>query len=237
MAATPTRKIAYKAIRPDVFFVVSGQDGPVKFYTRFDKNPAATPPIRGFTFAYPASQAATLEPVVIATANSFEPFPDAGPTPAATAAVPASSAPPPAVTSPTATALIVAPGKAVTALTAGDCPNLTVNGKPAQIERTNSATGLAMLTGAFGSGSNGGAPRLGALASDLVILGFFGPHLAASSATFSGDESRPVVFVALDKGADGAPAFDRNGAVVGLVAPMLGEPKRVGGVRSLRPIS
>ena len=117
-AATPTRKIAYKAIRPDVFFVVSGQDGPVKFYTRFDKNPAATPPIRGFTFAYPASQAATLEPVVIATANSFEPFPDAGPTPAATAAVPASSAPPPAVTSPTATALIVAPGKAVTALKA-----------------------------------------------------------------------------------------------------------------------
>ena len=30
-AATPTRKIAYKAIKPDAFFVVSGQDGPVKF--------------------------------------------------------------------------------------------------------------------------------------------------------------------------------------------------------------
>ena len=52
-AATPARKIAYKAIKPDAFFVVSGQDGPVKFYTRFDKNPprvrqsAASPsPIR-----------------------------------------------------------------------------------------------------------------------------------------------------------------------------------------------
>jgi hypothetical protein len=53
-AATPTRKIAYKAIKPGAFFVVSGQDGPVKFYTRFDKNPNATPPIRGFTFAYPS---------------------------------------------------------------------------------------------------------------------------------------------------------------------------------------
>ena len=42
-AATPTRKIAYKAIKPDAFFVVSGQEGPVKFYTRFDRNPAATP--------------------------------------------------------------------------------------------------------------------------------------------------------------------------------------------------
>ncbi len=74
--ATSARKIAYKAIKPDAFFVVSGQDGPVKFYTRFDKNPNATPPIRGFTFAYPASQTAYLDRVAIAIANSFEPFPD-----------------------------------------------------------------------------------------------------------------------------------------------------------------
>ena len=81
-AATPTRKIAYKAIKPDAFFVVSGQEGPVKFYTRFDKNPTANPPIRGFTFAYPASQTATLDRVAIAIANSFEPFPESAVTPA-----------------------------------------------------------------------------------------------------------------------------------------------------------
>ena len=75
-AATPARKIAYKAIKPDAFFVVSGQDGPVKFYTRFDKNPNANPPIRGFTFAYPASQTASLDRIAIAIANSFEPFPE-----------------------------------------------------------------------------------------------------------------------------------------------------------------
>src|SRR3984957_5397175 len=76
-AATPARKIAYKAIKPDAFFVVSGQDGPVKFYPRFDKNPAASPPIRGFTFAYPASQTAYLDRIAIAIANSFESFPEA----------------------------------------------------------------------------------------------------------------------------------------------------------------
>ena len=37
-AATPSRKIAYKAIKPEVFFVVSGQDGAANFYTRFEKN-------------------------------------------------------------------------------------------------------------------------------------------------------------------------------------------------------
>ena len=41
-AATPSRKIDYKEIKPDAFFVVSGRDGPVKFYTRFDKNPTAS---------------------------------------------------------------------------------------------------------------------------------------------------------------------------------------------------
>ena len=90
-AAAPARKIAYKAIKPDAFFVVSGQDGPVKFYTRFDKNPAASPPIRGFTFAYPASQTATLDRIAIAIANSFEPFPGAAAAPAANAAAPSTS--------------------------------------------------------------------------------------------------------------------------------------------------
>ncbi len=61
-AATPARKITYKAIKPDAFFVVSGQDGATMFYTRFDKNPAATPPIRGFTFAYPAVTGRLAQP-------------------------------------------------------------------------------------------------------------------------------------------------------------------------------
>ena len=235
-ATTPVRKIAYKAIKPDAFFVVSGQDGPVKFYTRFDKNSAATPPIRGFTFAYPAAQSAALDRVAIAVANSFEPFPGAALTPAANTAAGAAASTanlPPAAPSPAATALIIAPNKALTALRADDCPNPTVAGKPARIERTDAETGLAMLTGSFTS--NGATPRLSAPTQDLVILGFSGPRLAASSASFASDEARPVVTAALDKSAGGAPAFDRTGALVGLVAPIPDEPRRVGGAALASP--
>jgi peptidoglycan hydrolase-like protein with peptidoglycan-binding domain len=235
-AATPSRKIAYKAIRPDAFFVVSGQDGPVKFYTRFDKSPNASPQIRGFTFAYPASQTAYLDRIAIAIANSFEPFPESAGTPVANAAAPSTPNPPPAppaVPQPAATALVVAPGKALTALKAEDCPHPTVAGKPVRIERADAATGLVMLAGDFAS--NGGAPQLASPAQDLVILGFSGPRVAASSASFTGGDARPVVTAAVDKGASGGPVFDRRGALVGLVAPIAGEPKRVGSVALASP--
>jgi hypothetical protein len=223
-ATTPARKIAYKAIKPDAFFVVSGQDGPVKFYTRFDKNPTASQPIRGFTFAYPASQTATLDRIAIAIANSFEPFPEAAAS---------SPAPAPPVPQPAATALVVAPGKALTALKADDCPHPTVAGKPVRIQRADTATGLAMLAGDFAS--NGGAPPLGAPREDLVVLGFEGSRLAASSASFTGGDARPVVTAAVNKGASGGPVFDRRGALVGLVAPIAGEPKSVGSVALASP--
>jgi peptidoglycan hydrolase-like protein with peptidoglycan-binding domain len=234
-AATPTRKIAYKAIKPDAFFVVSGQDGPVKFYTRFDKNPNATPPIRGFTFAYPASQTAYLDRIAIAIANSFESFPESVGATAANAAPPFASSLAPAspVPQPAATALVVAPGKALTALKAADCPHPTVAGKPVRIERADAATGLVILAGDFAS--NGGAPQLGSTAQDLVILGFSGPRVAASPASFTGGDARPVVTAAVDKGASGGPVFDRRGALVGLVAPIAGEPKRVAGLALAAP--
>ena len=232
-APTPNRKIVYKAIKPEAFFVVSGQEGPVKFYTRFDKDPKANPPIRGFTFAYPASQAAALDRTAIAVANSFEPFP--GSAPAGSAAAPGAPSPvqPPAAPSPAATALIVAPGKALTALKADDCPSPTVAGKPVRIERADSATGLAMLTGDFAP--NGEAPRLGSPNQDLLVLGFSGSRLAASSASFASDGTRPIIMAALDKSAGGAPAFNRDGALVGLVAPTAGEPKRLAGVALAGP--
>jgi Putative peptidoglycan binding domain len=234
-AATLARKIAYKAIKPDAFFVVSGQDGPVKFYTRFDKNPATSPPIRGFTFAYPASQTAYLDRIAIAIANSFEPFPEAAGAPATNAAAPTASnpAPTPPVPQPAATALIVASGRALTALKADDCAHPTVAGKPVRIERADAATGLAMLAGDFAS--NGGAPRLGAPRGELVVLGFDGSRFAASSASFTGIDARPVVTVAINKGASGGPVFDRRGALVGLMAPITGEPKRVGSVALASP--
>jgi len=237
-AVTPARKIAYKAIKPDAFFVVSGQDGASNFYTRFDNNAAASPPIRGFTFAYPSSQAAQLDRVAIAVANSFEPFPQPATTPAANAAngavAPASSAAPPAPNpAPAATALVVAPGRALTALKADDCPNPTVDGKPVRVERTDAATNLAMIAGDFGP--KGEPPRFGAPGPDVVVLGFAGPRLAASPASLSGGEARPAIVAAVEASGGGGPVFDRRGALVGLVAPIEGAPKRVAGVALAAP--
>ncbi|HEY1454683.1 MAG TPA: peptidoglycan-binding protein [Roseiarcus sp.] len=238
-APTPSRRIAYKAIKPDSFFVVSGQDGTSTFYTRFDKNAAASPPIRGFTFAYPAPQAAQLDRIALAVANSFEPFPQVLPTraetPAAGGAVaPGSgSAPPEPNPSPTSTALIVAPGKALTALKTSDCPNPTIGGKPVRFERTDAATSLAMIAGDFGA--DGEAPRFGAPATDVVVLGFAGPRLAASPASLSAGEARPAIIAAVETSAGGGPVFDRRGALVGLVAPIADEPRRVAGVALAAP--
>jgi peptidoglycan hydrolase-like protein with peptidoglycan-binding domain len=239
-AGTPTRKIAYKTIKPDAFFVVSGQNGATKFYTRFDKNSKVNPPIRGFTFVYPASQSATLDRIAIAIANSFQPFqesaaasPAGAAISAATPPAPSLSPPPPPVPQPAATALVVAPGKALTALKANDCPNPTIAGKPVRIGRADAATGLMMLAGDFTS--PGEAPRFGAPAQDLVVLGFAGPRLAASPASFAGADARPAVIAAVDKSAGGGPVFDRRGALVGLVAPIADEPKRVAGVALAAP--
>ncbi len=233
-APAPGRRIAYKAIKPDAFFVVSGQEGTSNFYTRFDKNAAASPPIRGFTFAYPASQAAQLDRVALAVANSFEPFPQAATTPAANAAVGAGvtpgsgSAPPAPAPAPAATALVVAPGKALTALKVDNCSNAMVGGKPVRFERTDAATGLAMVAGDFGA--NGEAPRFGTPGPDLVVLGFAGSRLTANPASLAGGGARPAVVAAVETSGSGGPVFDRRGSLVGLIAPIAGEPKRVAGV-------
>jgi peptidoglycan hydrolase-like protein with peptidoglycan-binding domain len=240
-AATPTRKVAYKAMKPDEFFVVSGQEGPQNFYTRFEKNEAANPPIRGFTFIYPAAQAAELERIAIAIANSFEAFPAPG-EPAKAPGASAAAAPeapgsgailPAASPAPSATALIVAPGQALTALNAADCPNPTIGGKPVRFERTDPATGLAMIAGDFDS--KGEAPRFGALAPDLVVLGFAGTRVAASSASLASDAVQPVVFASLESSSGGGPVFDRRGALVGLIAPIAAAPKRIAGVALAAP--
>ena len=230
-AETPTRKVVYKAIKPGAFFVVSGQDGARKFYSRFERNESMSPPIRGFAFSYPAS-AQTLDRVALAVANSFEPFPARGQTTGAgiqpAAPSPASSAAPPAPAPPSATALLVGPGRALTALKPGDCQDPSVDGKPARFERTDMGTSLALLSGDFGAQAE--PPRLGALQPDLVVLSYDGQRLAANPATFSGDAERPLVVASLERSASGGPAFDRQGGLAALIAPIAAEPKRVAGV-------
>ena len=218
-ATTATRKIAYKAMKPNAFFVLSGQDGGRKFYTRYDEQEGAKPPIRGFVFSYPAEAAGTFDRVAVAVANSFEPFPSNAPASA--------PPPPPLPPAPRATALIVGPGRAVTALNPADCQNPMIGGKPARFEKTD-PSGLAVLVGDFAA--NGQPPKLGPMSSDLVALSAPGDRIAASPASAAGETKRPAVVAALDQGASGGPLFDRVGRLVGLVAPIGEAPKRVGSV-------
>ena len=132
-----------------------------------------------------------------------------------------------------ATALVIAPGKALTALKADDCPGASVGGKPVRFERTDAATGLAIIAGDFGPKAE--APRLSPLTPDLVVLSYGGRRVAASPALLTGDDARPVVFAAVEKSASGGPVFDRSGALIGLLAPIAEEPKRVAGVALAAP--
>jgi Putative peptidoglycan binding domain len=233
-AETPTRKVIYRAMKPGDFFVVSGQDGAAKFYSRFDTSEGASPPVRGFTFSYPAAQASQLDRVAIAIANSFEAFPGGAPASAPSTAPSASAggSPAPAPT-PSATALVIGSGQALTALTPADCPNASIAGKPVRFERTDAVTGLAILAGDFAA--KGEPPRLGALKPDLVVLSAAGDGVAANSASLTGEAAKPLVVASLEKGASGGPAFDREGGLAGLVAPIADEPKRIAGVALAAP--
>jgi hypothetical protein len=230
-AETPDRKIEYKAMKAGAFFVVTGADTKRKFYLRYAAAPPGAPEpgaIRGFTFSYPAAKAADLDRVALAITNAFEPFP-AKVKPGAPVVEEVKS-PPPSEPVLTATALIVAPGEAVTALAEADCKTPMVQGKPVKFLRADSATGLSRLAGEFTGAA--AAPRLADARSGLVVLslapgGTGKPVLEAADATLAAPS---FVIAALAKSARGAPVFDRAGALVGLIAATGAEPRRLGGV-------
>jgi len=256
-ADAPERKIAYKAIKPDVFFVVTGEEAARKaasgveqparnFYTRYAKG-GANQGLRGFTFSYPAAQASEYDRIALAIANSFEPFPTSQTSPM-TAANPPANPPPtsaeppkPAPSGPVlvATALAVAQGQALCAIRQEDCPNLVIGGKPAKITRADASSGLALIEGDFAAA----APIAeGALGRDLVVLSVVGggdgkrPTLTASAAEAPGSEAQRAIVVApLEKSASGAPVFDRDGALAGLIAPIGEEPRRFASVAIAAP--
>jgi hypothetical protein len=244
IADAPGKKIALKLSRPD-FIVVASEEAGRKSFERWAKAPSGwSDPtvIRGFRFAYPSAQSADLDRISVAIANSFEPFPAAGPSTATTAA--AAPPTPPPVSRPylAGAGLIVAPGQALSAVAQTDCPNAMIDGKPAKFLREDREAGLSLISGDFGAGSPP-APRLGALGADLVALSYADEpggrvtlDVAPASALSPGEgESHPLVLAPLPKTAGGSPVFDRTGGLAAIVAPSTGEPKLVAGVAPLAP--
>ena len=245
-ADAPGRKITYKASKPEVFFVVSGEEAGRKFYTRIAKasatslDPAAR---RGFTFTYPAAQSAIYDKMTLAIADSFDPFPASlGATvvaPAQTAlATPAPNpvAPPPGPAL-AATGYVVAAGQAITALSAANCAGPLVDGKPVKFVREDKDIGVALIGGDFGAGI--APPSFGDIGPEMVALSFEqdkpgAPSLIVAPASpLPAGEAGLQVLAPLAKSGAGSPVFDRKGGLAALIAQGVGEAKQVNGVAAL----
>ena len=244
-ADAPGRKVTYKAIKPGAFFVVSGEESGRRFYQRYEQA-ADGGGARGLSFAFPAAKAAELDRVALALLNSFQPFPAANPAAPTqapqTAPVPAPAATPVAPGAPilTATALIVGPGQALTALGEADCPRPVIQDKPAKFIRTDVGTGLALLGGDFAAGA---APiRMSAGGADLVVLSL-APGAEAGKADLQTAEAtlapisgtRNALVASVSRSARGAPVFDHQARLVAIVAPIATEPRRLGAVVLAEP--
>lgn len=240
----PGRKVTYRLKRPD-WFVVSGEEGGRRFYTRLAQGPAA---IRGYTFRYPVDQAASLDRIMIAIANSFEPFPGtdvaANParvgTPPAGAALGSTPGAAPAIIRPAMTAteprhavsgVSVGPGKVLTSAAAlASCAGASIGGKPLDAAQVTVSGDVALLalpeinrTALLPSGAVPGAA--------VFTLSFeesASRSVMVSSGRWQGEGSR--VASALQIGAGGAPVLDGQGRLVGLVRESPKAQRMVAGV-------
>ncbi|MGL4810544.1 MAG: hypothetical protein ACRCXM_02105, partial [Beijerinckiaceae bacterium] len=242
----PNRKVTYKLQRPD-FVVVTGEENGRAFYTRAALGNGQ---VRGFTFSYPATRKGDFDRVMLAIANSFDPFPVAG----------AAIAGRPAVTQPSQTAgqqgitvrpipaqparprlagtgIVTAPGRVLTsaAVLRAGCP-LTVRGLPAQAPpAADGALTVLQVSGlaapAIRLEHSQSPPQTG---EALLALGADRTGIAVVSGSGVGDtESRQFRFIGgLGEGAAGAPVFNSAGALVGIVQDA---PKAVA-VASLAPV-
>ncbi len=224
----PGRKVTYRLQRPD-WFVVSGEEGARKFYTRLANGPDG---VRGYTFRYPIDQAQTLDRIMIAIANTFEPFPgtDIAANPARVGAQP----PVGQLAAPAAPALVrpslgltelrhaisgvsLGQGRVLTSAAAlRSCESPSIAGQP--LDPAGQAAGEAVILR---------APQVN---QPAVTLGASGAREAVFTLSFEEAAQRSVIVAAgrwqgndnrvtsaLQLGAGGAPVLDGQGRLVGLV--------------------
>ena len=172
------RRVSYKVLKADAFFVTAGEEGDNKFYRRYAASPGGgdNAKLRGFAFIYPKARAKALDPVALAIANSFEPFP---------AASPPVPPPPPKPPELIATALVLAPGVAITAFDPATCKSPTISGKPARY--LDGGAPLVQLGGDFGA--DAAAIPVGEGSDDLVALRLVG---GGATATLEATTATPI---------------------------------------------
>ncbi len=246
-ADKPGRKVTYRLSRPD-WFVVSGEEGPRRFYTRIASGPAG---LRGYTFRFPAAEAARYERLMIAMANSFEPFPGTGVAanpanvPATVVTAGTTTAPAAVVSKPVAnrvllSAIRIAPAKLVTSAAGfAACKEPRLGSEPIAASAVTREGDLVMIA----TGTSAGAVANISPVSDAAVVG---RKVFAISFDQSDGTPRPVltagtliaaatgaparVQASLQSGAAGAPVFNEEGALVGLVSGANRPLKAIAGV-------
>lgn len=247
-ADQPGRKVTY-AVQKSDWFVLTAEAGGRRSYSRFAATTAG--PV-GFTFAYDAAFA-DGERLAVAIANAFEPVaadavtagaprpvavetvrPDGTVVPKPVAAVtPPPAAVPRPVTPTSATALVVAPGRALTAERAARlCPSMQIGGRPVRVVATRGAAALVAVDGL--PGPVAGLALAGPAPGEIVALSQSatdGPLvLTAATGTIGGPVDAGRVLVAATRGIGGAAVFDRGGRLIGLAVGPAEEPRGVAGV-------
>ncbi len=237
------RKITYKLLRPD-FFVVTGETPTGKFYRRLAAGPQG---LRGFSIGYDKALAASVDKLVIAIAGSFEPFPSGPmPAPGPVVAGPGGVAPPP-LTQPGpraneryGVALILSDKLALSAAAAVEgCRSLRAGARVAR-PRAKDASGLVLLD-LDGAGA-GKPPALAGEAAGadaaLVLIAFAEEAGKRAAVALPGQlvpaPAGQAVLAPLQPGQAGAPVFDRQGRLVGLIAGNPSDKQLIAGVAPQR---
>ncbi len=230
-AATATRNVTYKFSKPD-FFVVAGESGERKFYSRFAIEPeggdlsAADRLVRGFTLTYSKADAKRMDRITIAMAASFDPFPAA-----AAAAPPAkpNTGVPAVDPGLGAQAVIVAPGLALTSLTPQRCPAPQAGGVTVSFKATDSTSGLALLAVPTSTTAPPSIAESADPQGSYFALFKSSDALNVAPATLRDAAAGPVMSSPLQEPAAGVPVISRTGQLVATVRAGSASPKVIGG--------
>jgi peptidoglycan hydrolase-like protein with peptidoglycan-binding domain len=210
-SSNPQRKVTYKLLRPD-FFVVAGETPQGKFFQRMARLPDSS--LRGFTISYDKTLSPEWDRLTVAAANTF--FPAGAPAPAAVAAParPAAPAPDPVAGRTferSLTAVVVAPGRALTAAAAFKaCSQPRAGAQPVRLIGEDAASGLAMVGFESGAPALASAIQSGGEGARILAYGA-GPDGARTLLALPGDVAGASLSAPLQPGAAGAPVFGAGG--------------------------
>lgn len=227
-AESPGRKVTYQVIKPD-WFVVTTETADRLTYIRVGQPPGQAP--RGFAFVYDKARKAEFDRIAVAISNSFRPDGAAGPSPQT--ASPGTPTAPPVAAKPTgvvATGLLVGPGRVLTAAAVVKlCPEPSVGGQPARVEKAGQVAALLTV-----SGGTGTAPPEARAEGEVVVLGHAagdqGSALTVVPGAVEPAGAKARLRAALQPGMAGAAVFDRAGGFAGLVTADPGASRKVAGV-------